>query len=491
MVTSMHKYSFNYFFQNFESSYHIPSFSLMKYIYKDAIEDGRFVAYHPYSQSFIELDRIEALVLKLIELGKTPHEIASVLNLSEKIIYKITSEFYEAIKHLKPNEVLEYNTPDTLWLIVPSCNMRCRYCYVAGGTVFPESRIEINKVISIIDDIISIFPAINYLVFFGGEPLTEFNAIKSIVKRFDGLLRFGIVTNATLIDNEVLEFLDSYKDIIDLTISIDGPKIVHDLNRIYRDGKGTYERVIKSIHMLKDREMIFDIEATYTYEAMELGYSILDIVEFLSEFSPYIIIKPSDYVATLNAGLRFEHSFLAHIIVDYVSAVFKELLSTRPKFYDLALSIALAMIGRRATKIVACPFTRFITILPNGNIASCHMLIDLSLRGNADFKKVLRQWFNNLLLTLKRYTKCIDVHDSWFMSIQDICPAELFGGLRRFVSGEISCPMKIPMYIKSIIESFWDSVIINVYKFQYEGKLDMIYDRVSRMMSLRRNNRIG
>ncbi len=489
MVTSEYKYSLNNFFKNFENSYHIPSFSLMKYIYKDAVEDKRFVAYHPYSQSFIELNQIEALVLKLIELGRTPHDIASVLNINENTIYTIANEFYETISSLKPNEILKYDVPDTLWLIIPSCNMRCKYCYVAGGAAFPTTKVEASKIISIIDNVVSIFPTINYLVFFGGEPLTEFSIIKAIVEKFNGLLRFGIVTNATLIDNEILEFLDSYKDVIDLTISIDGPKVVHDLNRVYRDGKGTYKRVIKSIEMLKDHEITFDIEATYTYEAMELGYTILDVVKYLSEFSPYIIIKPSDYVITLNAGLRFEHSFLANIIIDYVSAAIRELLSTRPRFYDLALSVALAMIGRRATKVVACPFMRFITILPNGSITSCHMLIDLVLNNdhsNTDFEKVIRQWFNNTLLILKQYTKCIDARDTWFMSIQDICPAELFGGLRGFIDGRVNCPVRIPMYIKSIIESFWDSIIINVYRLQYEDKLDTVYDNVSKMMSIRR-----
>ena len=41
-----------------------------------------------------------------------------------------------------------------------------------------------------------------------------------------------------------------------LTISIDGPKELHDKNRVFASGKGTYDKVIANIHKIIKRIQI-------------------------------------------------------------------------------------------------------------------------------------------------------------------------------------------------------------------------------------------
>lgn len=56
-------------------------------------------------------------------------------------------------------------------------------------------------------------------------------------------ITYTITTNGTLLSKEVIDFLS--KNDISLTISLDGPEIIHDGNRIFRDSnKGSF-RVVK------------------------------------------------------------------------------------------------------------------------------------------------------------------------------------------------------------------------------------------------------
>ena len=53
-----------------------------------------------------------------------------------------------------------------------------------------------------------------------------------------------MVSNGTLIDEKMANLIHMYD--IKVTISIDGPEEIHDLNRVDAAGKGSFSRVIRS-----------------------------------------------------------------------------------------------------------------------------------------------------------------------------------------------------------------------------------------------------
>jgi uncharacterized protein len=57
-------------------------------------------------------------------------------------------------------------------------------------------------------------------------------------------------TNGTLINEEIVKFIKEYK--VFLSISLDGDKHTHDKNRIFINGNGTYDKLLKNIETLKD-----------------------------------------------------------------------------------------------------------------------------------------------------------------------------------------------------------------------------------------------
>lgn len=147
--------------------------------------------------------------------------------------------------------------------LTQNCNLRCKYC-VYSETNNLGGRTHTNKCMSW--DVAK--RAVDFLRehsidskkisigFYGGEPLIQFELLKRVVAYAKDIFQgkeidFGITTNATLLSEEIIDFM--YENNVRIMISIDGPQIIHDANRKYVSGRGSYEDVIKNIRRIKDR----------------------------------------------------------------------------------------------------------------------------------------------------------------------------------------------------------------------------------------------
>jgi uncharacterized protein len=145
------------------------------------------------------------------------------------------------------------------------CNINCTYCYVfnKGDETFKEHPplMPLNVVDamgSFLNDAAEKTGATEVIVIFhGGEPLilkkrkfdqvcTNLRALITAPEK----LRFCIQTNGMLVDEEWIELFDKHQ--IAVGVSIDGPKEENDRYRIDHQGRGTYDRVAKGIHLLRE-----------------------------------------------------------------------------------------------------------------------------------------------------------------------------------------------------------------------------------------------
>jgi uncharacterized protein len=175
---------------------------------------------------------------------------------------------------LKPNVIERIEHPATKHLesifktkiqgitlqITQQCNLRCKYCAYSGDY---HNRTHSPKVMSLetakkgVDFIIQRSSAFadTCIGFYGGEPLLSFEAIKDIVayaiQRGEGkIIRFYMTTNGTLFNKEILDFLDAHDFL--LLISLDGPKEMHDKNRVFAaSGQGSFDRIMANIDTIK------------------------------------------------------------------------------------------------------------------------------------------------------------------------------------------------------------------------------------------------
>jgi len=92
--------------------------------------------------------------------------------------------------------------------------------------------------------------------FQGGEPLLNFEVIKEMIDYSKEIntekeIEYTIVTNLIHMTEDKLQYF--LEKNVHICTSLDGPKIVHDKNRPFRDKSGSYDFVIEKIKDLKSR----------------------------------------------------------------------------------------------------------------------------------------------------------------------------------------------------------------------------------------------
>ncbi len=135
-----------------------------------------------------------------------------------------------------------------------NCNLSCKYCFAEASTDFKKPNIIKEDVIKRTVDEISKVPHKRVrLEFQGGEPLIAkdslffaLNYAKEKIKSKS--ITFGMETNGTLIDEETVKLLEKFN--FTIGISIDGPEKIHDLARVYPNGKGSFQETEAGLDLL-------------------------------------------------------------------------------------------------------------------------------------------------------------------------------------------------------------------------------------------------
>jgi uncharacterized protein len=150
---------------------------------------------------------------------------------------------------------------DTILIKTASrCNLDCTYCYVYNlgddGWKSQPRRMAgdvLNAVICRLGELSHGQRRPLSVVMHGGEPLLlGFNTMLRLVEGLKSTLRpdagLHIQTNGVLLSDDFIE-LFAHHD-VGISISLDGPSEVHDLNRLDHRGKGSHGQVVSAIARL-------------------------------------------------------------------------------------------------------------------------------------------------------------------------------------------------------------------------------------------------
>lgn len=142
-------------------------------------------------------------------------------------------------------------------LMTSGCNMRCRYCFLEYGekaSIGRNNFLETSVIENRIDDILIVYPeGIDYIEFFGGEPLLAYTGILEIIDTINnkfnrsGLKKpgYGMVTNGILLTPEKMKVFREKN--VAVMVSIDGSKELQDSVRVGINGENTYEKLISNL----------------------------------------------------------------------------------------------------------------------------------------------------------------------------------------------------------------------------------------------------
>jgi len=142
----------------------------------------------------------------------------------------------------------------------PICNLDCKYCfYLEKEQLYPDERkwrMSDEALESFIRQYIESQPGTQIsFAWQGGEPTLLgagfFRKVVALQKRHAGGKKISnaLQTNGVLLDDEWCEFLAANRFLVGL--SIDGPRELHDLYRVDKSGKSSFDAVMRGLGFLK------------------------------------------------------------------------------------------------------------------------------------------------------------------------------------------------------------------------------------------------
>lgn len=175
------------------------------------------------------------------------------------------------------------------FVVTEDCNLRCKYCYITHKS--SDKRLDLNTAKKFIDYILNA-PIKKQdavvLDFIGGEPLLETKLIDKICDYFKlktyeqndnwyWNYRINICTNGVNYNNAVVQrFLSKNYGKLSISITIDGTKEKHDLQRVFPDGTGSYDIVNQNVDLWVRQ---FPAGTKVTFSSDDLKYLKSSVIE--------------------------------------------------------------------------------------------------------------------------------------------------------------------------------------------------------------------
>ncbi len=234
----------------------------------------RRVLFHVPTTALFELDEVGGEVLDLLRQREAvgeddlrrhfdgrfpPGQIVETLR--EFIGLEIIDDGSRTRAAAEPIRIREYPLSTLVLNVNTGCNLSCSYCYKEDlATPAEGDRMDFETAARSVDLLLAEGASrerIN-ISFFGGEPLSNVALIRQVVDYTEErcaeegkTIDFSLTTNATLLTEKLVDYFDAHR--FGLTVSMDGPKHMHDKNRKTVGGKGSYDVVAAKARMLLSR----------------------------------------------------------------------------------------------------------------------------------------------------------------------------------------------------------------------------------------------
>lgn len=279
------------------------------------------------------------------------------------------------------------------------CNLSCKYCYVDKKTKGEEMDPR-TMALTLEASAKSSPDRRVHFIWHGGEPLLmgldfyrEVANVSGNLRSQGYLVQNSIQTNATLITENLLDFIQQQRD-FQLGMSLDGPREINNRTRVYSDGSGTFDDIFRGVRMVNDRNLgrkpgefyvgggvivvlnkqnINDLETVYEFfkgERINIKINPLMCCGNALKDPDALRITPQEYARAMNKLFDRWVTETPTIDIDPFSLVMGNLLTDRP---------------------IGCNYSqscrkKFVSISPQGDVYPC---------GRFDGDKAF--WMGNIL----------------------------------------------------------------------------------------------
>lgn len=268
-----------------------------------------------------------------------------------------------------------------------SCNLACSYCYyLAKSELFADSGLHRME-----DDLLEMYivqhieASTEPTIFFswhGGEPtlagLDYFRRIPEIQKKHLPPDRFalnGIQTNGTLLNNEWCQFLKKENFIVG--ISLDGPEKFHSVNRFRKDGKSSFDEVLRGYRLLQSYQIPCEILCVVHAQNVEFPLEVYRFFKGLK--AGFITFLPLVEKQPLGEKAVSEKTVSAKAFGEFLCAIFDEwktadIGTVKIQIFEEALRTAFGLEHSLCIFKPVCG--RVPVVEQNGDFYSCDHFVD-------------------------------------------------------------------------------------------------------------------
>lgn len=291
------------------------------------------------------------------------------------------------------------------WHITERCNLHCKHCY--SDPALLKNELSLQELIGILNQYVEQIEKWELpkravrISFTGGEPFIRKDFFDLLEKCYENrnITQYGILTNGTLLNRSIIKKLKDLK--VDyIQVSLEGTKKTND----YIRGKGTFEKIIRAIKLLREERISISISMTVSKTNIQDVPAVINLakdlkINFLgirrlvplgrSKEVKEMVLTPEEVRKLFLYILKIKRDFKANIGIGCEDGI-------------LAQEMHYSPVGCSAG------YASF-TVLPNGDIYPCRRLPLLS--GN-----LLKQSFSNIYYNSKELQRLRNLNN-----INDVC----------------------------------------------------------------------
>lgn len=230
---------------------------LSKYIILTEIPSNsdinRLILYSTRSGYTVVINKHTFNAIQSCKFEELPSSLLEVLIKNKVVIPSEVNEFEEC---LEENILFEKDSDTLSYTVQPTgqCQLGCHYCGQKHRNIVMTDEILQN----VYDRIRNTLQSKKFkkveLTWYGGEPLIATKQIKSLSQQLISLckemnVRYSadIITNGVALTPKKVEVLVKDCLITDYQITLDGLKDNHNSNRNYKNGEGSFDKIISNI----------------------------------------------------------------------------------------------------------------------------------------------------------------------------------------------------------------------------------------------------
>ena len=224
---------------------------------------GQYYVYDRSTNHVLRIDKNQYSELKKVETGTIPETQSAVVDefkrkgfFLKNTLQEIEHPYTGMIKH-----VLDSHIEMLTLQVTQRCNLRCKYCTYSGKyDNYNRTHANYDMTWDVAQQAVDFYlqhsvaaETLN-IGFYGGEPLLNLNLIKKTVhyiqnKVANRKVLFSLTTNATLLTLDTARYL--FENGFSILISLDGSKEQHNQYRIFSDGSGSFDVIMKNLEIIK------------------------------------------------------------------------------------------------------------------------------------------------------------------------------------------------------------------------------------------------